>query len=125
MNRLRELRNNQRLTVRELADKVNISYPTISRLETGTVNFNEQYLTILADFFGVSSDYLLGRSDIKNTQIIDQKNTDRFETLDNILQREMEGIDYAFFGEVKDLTDAQKEDLITMARILKKQNKEG
>lgn len=121
MNRLKQLRMSYKLTVRELADKVNINYATISRMENGMQNFTDEYLTILADFFGVSSDYLLGRSENRNPD----RDVSRQESLDDILQREMEGVEYALFGEVKDLTDEQKEDLLTMVKILKKQNKEG
>ena len=40
-NRLRQLRKENNLTVRELGEKVKIDYSTISRLETGKTIWNE------------------------------------------------------------------------------------
>ena len=65
-NRLKQLREESNLTQLELAQKFNITSQTISQYERGirTPDFN--LLNSIADFFGVSVDYLLGRTDIKN-----------------------------------------------------------
>lgn len=72
-NRLKKLRKKTNLTVRELAELTNISYPTISRLENGLVSFTSEYLLVLTKFFGVTTDYLLGIEKPKLTLIITKK----------------------------------------------------
>lgn len=65
MNRLRELRKERGLTLRELGDVINTSNQNISNWEVGRSNPNIEYLIALADYFDVSIDYLVGRSDKK------------------------------------------------------------
>lgn len=65
MNRLRELRKEHRLTLRELGNAINTSNQNISNWEVGRSRPNIKYLIALADYFHVSIDYLVGRSDVK------------------------------------------------------------
>lgn len=60
MNNLKKLRQDKKLTVRDLAEIVNINYATINRLENGESHFNNDYIQVFTDFFNVSADYLLG-----------------------------------------------------------------
>lgn len=64
-NRLKQLRKEANLTQKDLADKLNISKGSIAMYETGKRSPDNEILSIIADFFGVSTDYLLGRTDIK------------------------------------------------------------
>lgn len=61
--RLKELREENNLTQSEVAKQCNLSCQCISSLEMGTRNPTGSTIITLADFFGVTSDYLLGRSD--------------------------------------------------------------
>lgn len=61
-NRISELRQKNRLTQKELADKLNINYSVLSRIETGERSVRDDELLAIADFFNVTTDYLLGRS---------------------------------------------------------------
>lgn len=61
-NRISELRQRNRLTQKELADKLNINYSVLSRIETGERAIRDDELLAIADFFNVTTDYLLGRS---------------------------------------------------------------
>jgi len=49
----------------ELAEKLGISQQTISKYENGTRQPDFNILKFIADFFDVSTDYLLGRSVIR------------------------------------------------------------
>ena len=70
--RLAELREQRGLTREELAEKVGVSTSTLSRLESGQIQkFSDEMLTALAREFGVSTDFLLGL-----TNIPDRKNYD-------------------------------------------------
>lgn len=61
--RLRRLRTDHGLTQTELAKRIGISRDTLSRYELGKLDPGSADICRVADYFGVSTDYLLGRSD--------------------------------------------------------------
>ncbi len=61
--RLRLLRNEKQLTQRQMADLMGITERNYQRWEKGEVNASGTSLIFLGDFFRVSTDYLLGRTD--------------------------------------------------------------
>ncbi len=61
--RLRQLRIAKDLTQEELASKLNIARGTLANWEVGRTTPDPETMQLLADFFGVSTDYLLGRTD--------------------------------------------------------------
>ncbi len=65
-NRLIELRNEFNLDRDELANALNISYSSLSKYETNKRFPSQELLISIANYFGVSIDYLLGRTDIRN-----------------------------------------------------------
>ena len=65
MLRLKELREQRRLNQEGLAMKLNVSQSTISAYEIGERTPDLEMLIEMADFFGVSLDYLVGLSDVK------------------------------------------------------------
>jgi transcriptional regulator with XRE-family HTH domain len=65
-DRLKTLRNEKNLTQRELARLLNLSPSTIAMYETGQRFPDPETLKKIADFFNVSIDYLLGRTDIRS-----------------------------------------------------------
>lgn len=64
--RLRELREERGLKQHEIADILGVGRPTIAGYETKGKQADHDKLKILANFFNVSIDYLLGRTDVKN-----------------------------------------------------------
>lgn len=61
--RLKELRENKRLSQLQLAMELGLTQNSISRYETGAREADYETLIRFADYFGVSIDYLLGRTD--------------------------------------------------------------
>ena len=59
-NRLKELRTGNALTQKELAAKLNVSQNAIFNWENGKREPSIDMLKQIADFFGVSLDYLTG-----------------------------------------------------------------
>lgn len=57
-----ELRKEKGIYQKELAVYLNVSIGTISNYENGVHNPDPETLVMLAEFFGVSTDYLLGRT---------------------------------------------------------------
>ena len=64
--RLKLLRKNLKLTQSQLGENLNLSQRAISSYENGLRFPDELVLNLIADYFNVSVDYLLGRTDIKN-----------------------------------------------------------
>ena len=60
-NRLKIMRKIKRLTQQEVANAFNVSQNTYSYWENGKVNLDNDMLSKLAEFYGVSIDFLLGR----------------------------------------------------------------
>ena len=68
--RMEDLRNRRKLTLKEVSEKTGIDYSTLSRIENGNVKkVGDDVLLKLARFFGVSTDFLLGI-----TNVPDKKN---------------------------------------------------
>ena len=65
--RLRELRKRRGLQQAQLAEALDLAQTTIGNYEQHTRFPDERNLTKIADYFGVSLDYLLGRSDLTFT----------------------------------------------------------
>lgn len=60
--RIRELREDNDLTQREVAEMLGMSQTGYSKYETGTNDIPTAVLIKLADFYKTSVDYLLGRT---------------------------------------------------------------
>ena len=63
MERLRILRESAGMTQREVSKSLNISRTTYTKYETGDREPDFHALQRLADYFNVSTDFLLGRTD--------------------------------------------------------------
>lgn len=64
--RLRELMTDHKTTQKELADIVGTTRQAISQYADGSVQPNIEKLYKIASYFGVSSDWLIGKNDIKS-----------------------------------------------------------
>lgn len=62
-NRLKILRESKKLTQQELADKLNLSRVRYNNYETGKRNPDYEVLQLIANFYDVSIDYLLGKTE--------------------------------------------------------------
>lgn len=61
--RIKELRNLKRLSQKDFADKFSLTQQAVAKWEKNQASPNPDMLVKLADFFDVSTDYLLGRTD--------------------------------------------------------------
>lgn len=67
-NRLAQLRKELNLTQEEFAEKIGYTRTAISAWEVGRNEPSNTDTLKIANFFNVSVDYLLGKSDIRNPQ---------------------------------------------------------
>ena len=68
-SRIRELRKERGLKQQDIADMLFIDKTTVSKWEVGANFPNQNIQNALADFFGVTVDYLLGRSDSRTAPL--------------------------------------------------------
>lgn len=112
-NILKKKREEMGLTQTEFAERFNKIYnysfnkSTISNYEKDRRTPEVTVLKKLAEFINVSTDYLLGLSD--NPNPIEEDDIGSFK--------------FALYGEVKDLSDEEKQEIINYARYLKSKKK--
>ena len=60
---LRSIREDNDIKQKDIAKILNVSQNTYSQYETGVISLTAEILVKLADYYGVSVDYLLERTD--------------------------------------------------------------
>lgn len=91
MNRIQKLRKDKGLSQLELAKAINVHQTAISQWETEKTNPDMTTIQILADYFNVTVDYLLGRTDAPASVSAAKKPPAEAEGLTDI-QRQVYGI---------------------------------
>jgi transcriptional regulator with XRE-family HTH domain len=61
--RIRDLRNDRGLTQADIAAVLNVKQNTYCQYETGVINYPLELVVKLAEYYGVSVDYLVGLTD--------------------------------------------------------------
>ena len=114
--RLKQLRIENRKTLRQVSDDTTISNSNLSEIENNVHGCNADTLNILANYYNVSMDYLLGKTDNPKATIIQVADSDGSIT----------SIEYELLDKVKGFTtdDMQKvfeyEDFIKSKSEVKK-----
>lgn len=106
MNNIRKLRKEKNLTQKELAKILNVSDRSVGFYETGERDPDTETLNKLANFFNVSIDYLLGRTEIK-------KSTNKEDMANQLIQVL---IDAGELEPGEELTDEKRERLFKMVK---------
>jgi len=81
MNRIKQLRTELNLTQESIAKILNVETAAISKYETERVPLKDEYIKKLANFFNVTSDYLLCISDVRNINQL-PSNTSKYNIID-------------------------------------------
>lgn len=68
MNRLKILRMEKGESLQTIAKYLNVTMQTVSNYENGKREMNPDTILKLAEYYNVSTDYLLGKSDIRNPE---------------------------------------------------------
>lgn len=109
MNRIKQLRNEKNINQDVLARLLGLEVAGISKLETGRVPLKDEYIIKLAEYFNVSTDYLLGKTDIRNPG----------RQIDDVLNEAMIGMSKEDYEK---LTETQKKQIRDFALFVKNQN---
>ena len=95
MIRIKELRTEMHKSLRDVANDLNISYSSLSKYERGDQQPSYETLIRIANYFNVTTDYLLGLSDMKRDlsgQIKMNETLDEYYDLIEVYRR-MDGYD--------------------------------
>ena len=98
-NRIKDLRENAHMRQADLAEAVGIDQRTISNYETGKTYPDSYALIKLADFFNVSIDYLVCRTDYN----LFAENSTKEEMIKKIIQNtnELHKSIHSFLDDIK------------------------
>ncbi|KNF09138.1 putative transcriptional regulator [Gottschalkia purinilytica] len=129
--RLRMLREDAKLTQKELSKVLGITDRSVGYYETDERTPPPDILEKLADYFDTSVDYLLGRSDIKNIYKatscnLSHKNLSKDNQLLNesfICYGKKTGIKQSLLNDIKNLSDDSKKALEEYVKLLKLKDK--
>lgn len=83
--RLKELRKEKQLTQQKLADDLGVNRVNITRWEKGNIEPNLETLSLIASYFNVSTDYLIGIEDnppIDHLKELDSKSIEIYELIE-------------------------------------------
>ena len=94
--RIRDLRKQRKMSQTELANILHVSQQTVTAWETGKAEPSSSAVANLADYFGVTTDYLLGRPEEKKETIPSDSDLDKM-------------IDHARSFDGKAVTDHDRE----------------
>ena len=110
MNRLKYLRTERGENLEKVAEYLNVSIQTISNYENEKRDMTPDTIIKLAEYFNVSTDYLLGKSDIRNPEKV---------------QNDPLGLAKIGFSleNYTPLTEKQKEQIRDLLEIILKDNK--
>jgi len=67
--KLKSLRNEKKLTQKQVADQIGLAISAVSSYESGTRYPSYDVLVKLASIFHVSTDYLIGMTDTRNVDV--------------------------------------------------------
>lgn len=70
---IKYLRQSNNLSQKDIADALNMSISAISQYETGKRSLSVNEINLFADYFNVSTDYLLGREEINTGDLLEKK----------------------------------------------------
>lgn len=110
MNNIRKLRIENNMKQSELAEYLSVAQGTLSYWENDKYEIDNESLKKLADYFNVTTDYLLGRTDDPTPLDAKKSATDDIS---------LDDIEFALFGEVRELTDEDKQELLRDARRMR------
>lgn len=119
-SRIRKLREQNNITREDFAKKIDVTYAALSKYETGKRQPDYETLQKIADFFEVSTDYLLGRSNeigLNKGKLLVEDDEENFR------KWAKDSSTGAFFSEILESEEAEIEELREIWEIVKKRRK--
>lgn len=107
MNILRELRTKKGVYQKDVAKYLGVDRTTYVKYERGDSEPSIDIIKKLANYFDVTVDFLVWEEKKANT-----------------LDEQLSGIEFALYGEIHDLTDDEKQDILSYVKFKKSQRQE-
>ncbi|MBA3926586.1 helix-turn-helix domain-containing protein [Listeria rustica] len=111
---LKSLRKSRNLLQKEVADKIGVARTTYAMYEQGNREPDNDVLNKIADFYDVSVDYLLGRTDNPSVENV----TKKYNSIDDIVK------DKELHQWLFDLLDKNPESLESIKQLFESINNE-
>lgn len=105
--RAKELYEEADPNINDLEKALGVNYASFRTWYNGIGDCLNNKISSIADFFGVSTDYLFGRTDERSN-----------------VNDELKGVDFALYNETKELNDSQKKDVLKFVQFLKNKDEE-
>ena len=110
-NRIKELRSERKVTQAILAKHLGVAQNTVSNWENSNRLVDTENLQKIADYFGVTTDYILCR----DSKPISQSSTDKAVSEEDII--------FALFDGDKEITPEMYDEVKQFARFIKENHK--
>lgn len=110
--RIERLCKEKGVNITVMCREASVSRGNLTDLKMGRQSgLSAKNIAKIANYFDVSTDYLLTGEEAKKPTVESSE-----------LDKQLEGVDFALYGEVKDLTDAQKRDVLRFIQFLKQED---
>ena len=107
--RLRDARKMRNKTLREVNNDTGIDFSNLAQIERGVHGCTSATLKILADYYNVTTDYLLGNTDNPNAVVLQVNDADGFNaTIEHEIIEKMKGFSVTDFQKVSEYIDFLK-----------------
>lgn len=113
LNRIKQLRAEKKYSQQQLADRIKVARSTIAMWETGGSEPDNTTLLQLADIFGVSTDYLLGKTDEKKADTSEDVSAEFLASLSPETQKI-----YALIQQLNDLPEQTRREAMNYIRYV-------
>ncbi|WP_254450313.1 helix-turn-helix domain-containing protein [Cohnella herbarum] len=127
--KLRELRKEKRLTAKQFGEKFTLAESTISGYETGARTPDMETIEKFANFFEVSVDYLMGRTDARSTTSKSGSNhnvdPEIIELLDKLQKKGAALEATAILRTASKMNKEQLKDILKVFEMIETEKKDG
>ena len=107
--RLEQLMREQNINQVGLSSEIGVTQSTLSRNINGVHRPKAEIVERIANFFNVSTDYLLGKTDDRNATAS--------------AAPELEGVKLALYNQTEELTEEQLQDVLKFVEFIKNKDK--
>ncbi len=122
MERIRALREERGLTQKELAEAIGVDRTAIAKYESGASGAKSEMLGKLANYFDVTTDYILGRTNKKAPAPETQSRSDEEEIREYLQQIKDDPSTRMMFDLVKGATLEEIKATVAFLKALREQN---
>ena len=109
--RIEDLCKEKNVNITTMCTEANVSRATLTDYKMGRIkSLSADKLARIADYFDVSVDFLMGKTDIKKQPLSEDKEAD--------VNDEFADIKFALYGGPKDLTDQDKKEILNFIKFI-------